>query len=337
MKKGKPKNKSKAKPAKKNRSPEAAIISQPSANTFSPTRVLAGWSANSQRSSLDLVGEEVVKQLNRLVELAGREDPTQTDGAEVGQVIERVVNHLVEILQTIEKQTPNPALRKVVQDQMVYSARRFSDAAFGVVTQTPHEASKIMTLSLVKFITGQCDNLKKACADNPQTFRWIAEQNVFWPSIRAIHNSFRDGFDKTKEALNLGAGLPINREPKRAPDLRKAACQEAFRFLIHARTPDVVFTPALPRSGKEKKKGKWEKVSALPALPTPSKEPEILDVWKGRLSLYLEGHKKRLLQSTEFQYARGGQKVQRKHDNESLVWARIKDDCKQSLETLLSS
>ena len=123
------------------------------------------------------IGEEIVKQLGKLIDSSEHEDPEI-----VKEVIERIANRLVEVLQSIENATPNLELREVVQDQMVFSARRFSDAAFVVLHRIPNQISEVMTLSLVKFIAGQCDKLKKAGTENPQTFRWIAEQNVLWPS-----------------------------------------------------------------------------------------------------------------------------------------------------------
>ena len=348
MKKSNTKTKSKPKTAKKNRSPKPAVVSQPDADPFSPTRVLAGWSANSQRSSLDLIGEEVVNQLNRLVELAEREDPE-----EVGQVIERVGNHLVDILQTIEKRGGNAGLRTMAQEQMLYYARRFSDAAFGVVARTPHEASEIMTLSLVKFIAGQCDKLKIACIDNPQTFRWIAEQNVFWPGIRGLYDSYQDGFPEARERLNLGGGLPINRKRKKALDMETAANSELLRFFQFVmQTPQAAFGSALPLFSKEKKKiALWERVKPLPVLPPLSRNPKTMAQWKKCLTNYLELkicvldkvqgeqvelkiNKQRILQSGDFEGVKGRPKVKDGGEKEGVVWDEIKKALHQALYTM---
>jgi hypothetical protein len=325
MKRGKANAKKKSETAKKSPSPKTggsrtAAIPVP----LTAEGIMADFRAFSKRTIPDLIGEEIVEHLGNLVTSA-REHPEN-----VAPAIERIVNRAVEVLRTIEGETVDPMLRKEVQDQMVFSARRFSDAAFGVLERIPQEASKVMTLSLVKYITGQIDHLRKACEENPQTFRWIAEQTVFWPSIRGLYATYDDDFDGLKSRLNLGGKLPLNRKPSREPNMNTPAFQEVTRILLIA--GKETFSPPLPHTKNAIRPIPWGKIPTFPALPPLSKRT--LPSWRKRLSQYLEANKKRLIESGKFNYVRGRARVKGKNDNEALVWAEIKKDCFQMLRTI---
>ncbi len=312
MKKGNAKDKGRRKTPTKDRAAKIHPNSQPKAIDCLTAE---GIMTKLFERNLEAVGKQLLCDLDLLLKAAllessksGLSDYEST--AAMRWVIESVTNRFVEMLRAIEKQTAHQGLRNEVQDQMVYSARRFSDAAFEVLDRTANDTSKVMTLSLVRYITGQLDSLKKISAENPQSLRWIAEDNVFWPSVRALYETYSDNFPDVIKNLNLGGRLPIRREGKLNPNT--PAYQEVLRFMRQVRNGTHLFS-----------------------VPSIRRKEKRFAAWKRLLDLYLRNNRGRLVASSKFQYVRQRARLLQKGNLDGYAFSEIKKDCIQALKIIV--
>lgn len=200
-------------------------------------------------------------------------------------------------------------------------------SAIDALRSEPAEQASMTAQMLLDALVSSCSWFREAVKARPKQFEEWARSKLFWPSLRAPTDLYRDEFDKIRDMVSLGSDYGIKK--KGAYHLEKPAVLTVAKCLLEIKwIRDSGFPTRQPDLAKSIRHA---------SLPELTKDPRAIKVWWDlALKPLLEERVEDLYRDPNFGYLFKRAKVKTKQDNKKPFQNALLTDCFDALVTLAS-